>query len=89
MRWGLALLAEVVRRGRQGAGITQQRLAAAAGLNQSTISRLERGQLRSMRLVRLARLIGAIVEMGSLPPPGRLPRRKPRAARALGDRSDT
>ena len=79
VRRGLAVLAEVVRRGRQASGITQQRLADATGLHQSTISRLERGQLRSMRLVRLARLIGTIVEMRGLPPPARLPGRKRRA----------
>lgn len=75
---GMAVIAEVVRRGRQGAGITQQRLAAAAELNQSTISRLERAQLRSMRLVRLARVIGTIVEFGGLPPT-KVPVRRRRA----------
>jgi transcriptional regulator with XRE-family HTH domain len=76
---GMATIADVVRRGRRSAGLTQERLAAAAELNQSTISRLERGQLRAMRLVRLARVIGAIVEFRGLPPPARLPGRKTHA----------
>ena len=66
---GMAVIAEVVRRGRQGAGITQQRLADAAGMHQATISRLERGELRAMRLVRLARVIGALVELRGLAAP--------------------
>ena len=77
VRRGLAVLAEVVRRGRHAAGITQVRLADMAGVNQSTISRLERAQLRSMRLVRLARIVGALVELGGLPPPSNRTRRTP------------
>ena len=69
---GMAVIAEVVQRGRQGAGITQQRLADAVGMNQSTISRLERGELRAMRMVRLARVIGTLVEFGGLPSPEHL-----------------
>jgi transcriptional regulator with XRE-family HTH domain len=64
----MAVIGEIVRRGRQGAGITQQRLADSAGMHQATISRLERGDLRAMRLVRLARVIGALVKLGGLPP---------------------
>jgi transcriptional regulator with XRE-family HTH domain len=78
VRRGMAVIAEVVRRGRQGAGITQLRLAEASGLHQATISRLERGLLRSMRLVRLARVIGALVEFGGLPPPTTPLRRRSR-----------
>lgn len=77
---GMAVIAEVVRRGRQGAGITQMRLGAETGLHQATISRLERAQLRSMRLVRLARVIGAIVEMRGLPVPAVPKRRRSRSA---------
>jgi predicted transcriptional regulator len=73
---GMAVIAEVVRRGRQAAGITQQRLAEAAGLHQSTISRLERAELRSMRFVRLARVIGALVEFRGLPTPAARPGRR-------------
>lgn len=73
---GMAVIAEVIRRGRHAAGITQMRLAAETGLHQATISRLERAQLRSMRLVRLARVIGEIVEMRGLAEPEKPTRRR-------------
>lgn len=79
VRRGMAVIAELVRRGRQGAGITQLRLGAAAEFHQATISRLERSELRSMRLVRLARVIGALVEFRGLPPAATPPRRIPRS----------
>jgi transcriptional regulator with XRE-family HTH domain len=76
---GMAVIAELIRRGRQGAGITQARLADAVGMHQSTISRLERAELRAMRLVRLARVIGTIVEYRGLAAPERPRRRRPRS----------
>jgi DNA-binding XRE family transcriptional regulator len=75
VRNGLAIIASLVRQGRRGAGITQQQLAWAAEVHQSTISRLERGHLRAMRLVRLARVVGTLVDRRGLAPPGRTPRR--------------
>jgi transcriptional regulator with XRE-family HTH domain len=76
VRRGMAVIAEIVRRGRHGADLTQTRLGSAAGLHQATISRLERAELRSMRLVRLARLIGTIVEYRGLAAPDVRPRRR-------------
>ena len=78
VRRGMAVIAELVRRGRRGAGITQTRLGDAAGLHQATISRLERTELRSMRLVRLARLIGTSVEYRGLAAPELRPRHRRR-----------
>jgi len=61
---GLRILAHAIRRRRVTSGISQMQLAYRVGLNQSTISRLETGRLRAMRMVTLARVIGAL----NLPP---------------------
>jgi DNA-binding XRE family transcriptional regulator len=57
---GLECLGRTVRRMRLACGLSQRRLANLAGFNQSTISRLERGQLRFLRLVRLAAILGVL-----------------------------
>lgn len=57
--------------------MTQTRLGYRVGLHQSTISRLETGRLRTMRMVTLARIIGVlrvgpdIAFPGEPPPPTR------------------
>ena len=54
---GLTLVGQIVYEGRRRAGITQRHLGRMAGVHQSTISRLERGQLNGMRLKLLARIV--------------------------------
>lgn len=57
---GLAFIGETVRRGRRAAGLSQRRLAALAGIHQSTVSRLESGRLPCLRLRRLAAVFGVL-----------------------------
>jgi transcriptional regulator with XRE-family HTH domain len=57
---GLSTLGLLVRQWRRACGLSQRQLAARAGINQSTISRLETGQLRSLRLATLAMVIGVL-----------------------------
>lgn len=57
---GLTIIGDAVRRRRVTSGASQRQLAYWAGINQSTVSRLETGRLRTMRLVTLARVIGAL-----------------------------
>lgn len=57
---GLTIIGNAVRRRRVASGASQRQLGFWAGINQSTISRLETGRLRTMRLVTLARVIGAL-----------------------------
>ena len=59
-RLGLMVIGQAVLRGRIAARITQRQLGYRVGLNQSTLSRLETGRLRTMRMVTLARIIGAL-----------------------------
>lgn len=59
-RLGRKIIGQAVRRGRVASGISQRQLGFRVGLNQSTISRLETGHLRTMRMVTLARIIGAL-----------------------------
>ena len=74
---GLRIIARAIRSRRVGAGVSQRQLAWRVGLNQSTISRLETGRLRTMRMITLARIIGALNLMpdfafpGEPPPPTR------------------
>ena len=56
---GLELIGQLVK-GRRTAGITQRQLGERAGVNQSTISRLERGRLNGMRLKRLAAILATL-----------------------------
>lgn len=57
---GLATLGNLVRQWRVSSGLSQRQLAEKTGVSQSTISRLESGALRSLRLVRLALVIGVL-----------------------------
>lgn len=57
---GLAHLGRVLREGRRQRGLTQWQLARAIDVHQSTISRLEQGQLTNFSLVKLGRLILAL-----------------------------
>ena len=58
--YGLRAIGTSVRRARLGQGMSQRQLGWRAGLNQSTISRLESGRLRTMRMVTLARIVGIL-----------------------------
>jgi transcriptional regulator with XRE-family HTH domain len=80
---GLRVIAQAVAGGRLHAHLTQVQLGYRAGLNQSTISRLETGRLRTMRMVTLARILGVLrVAPETLVPgePTRSARRLPREA---------
>jgi ribosome-binding protein aMBF1 (putative translation factor) len=57
---GLELIGQVVYEGRRRAGVTQRRLAELADVDQSTISRLERGRLNGLRLKRLASILATL-----------------------------
>jgi transcriptional regulator with XRE-family HTH domain len=57
---GLDVIGLLIRDGRRACGLSQRGLAARVGLNQSTISRLETGQLRGLRLKTLARIFGIL-----------------------------
>jgi transcriptional regulator with XRE-family HTH domain len=57
---GLRIIGRAVVAGRLAARMTQTRLGYRVGLHQSTISRLETGRLRTMRMVTLARIIGVL-----------------------------
>ncbi len=61
---GLEILGREVRLKRRERSLSQQALANAAGVSQSTISRLETGSLASLRLVRLAAIIAALAGYG-------------------------
>ena len=56
-----------LREAREAAGMTQLELAEAAGTRQATISDLERGEAKTLRLALLERLADALgVEPGEL-----------------------
>jgi predicted XRE-type DNA-binding protein len=59
---GLAQIAVWVKAGRQATHMTQQHVENVSGVDQTVISRLENGKVHSMRLVRLAAVIGAIYD---------------------------
>ena len=61
---GLRAIGRGVRRARLAQGLSQRQLGWRVGLNQSTISRLETGRLRTMRMLTLARVMG-VVRMGT------------------------
>ena len=60
-QYGLRLIGRGVRLARLKAGLSQRQLGWRCGLNQSTISRLETGRLRTMRMVTLARVMGTVL----------------------------
>lgn len=51
---------------RRRAGLTQLQLERMSGVDQTTISRLERGRLASLGLDRLAAIIDTFVKLGAL-----------------------
>jgi transcriptional regulator with XRE-family HTH domain len=53
----LVVFGAALRSGRVGAGLTQRRLAELTGVDQSRISRLERGQIPGMRVDRVAQIV--------------------------------
>jgi transcriptional regulator with XRE-family HTH domain len=57
---GMDILGRWIRESRVRAGMSQAQLARRAGMHQSTLSRLERGQLEGLRLHRLAALIAVL-----------------------------
>ena len=57
---GLRLLGVQLRAARLGRGWSQRGLERASGVDQTTISRLENGQLRSLRLPRIGDLMAAL-----------------------------
>ena len=76
---GRRIIANAVRARRVASGATQRQLGWRAGVNQSTISRLETGRLRTMRMVTLARIIGVL----RLPAEWAFPDEPPPATRRL------
>ena len=79
---GLEVIGRGVRTARVRSGLSQQQLAWRTTLSQPTISRIETGKLRSLRLRTLARIVG-VLDMGPdflfpgepSPPSRRLPGR--------------
>jgi len=57
---GLRHLGFIIRSARLRLGYSQRQLERLSGVDQTTISRLENGRLRSLRLVRLAALFEAL-----------------------------
>jgi len=83
---GLRILAAIVRTRRIGSGLSQRQLAWRASVNQSTISRVERG-LRTVKMSTYARIV-AILQVppdiafeGDPPPPTRRLPGQPRRRR--------
>jgi DNA-binding XRE family transcriptional regulator len=62
---GLAELGAWMKRLRRHAGMTQYQLETVTGVDQTVISKLENGKQMSLRLTRLATVIGVLVD----PPP--------------------
>ncbi len=60
MRAGLLEIGALVRAWRREAGMTQRHVEIVSGVDQTIISRLECGRLESLRLTRLAAVIGAV-----------------------------
>ena len=69
---GLEWIGRWIFEARRRAGLTQKELEGMSGVDQTTISRLERGCLAGLRLYRLAALISCLVATGGLPAAGRL-----------------
>lgn len=56
----LSELAEIVKRQRSEMGLSQERLAALAGLSRATINALEAGKLANLSLTRTERLVNVL-----------------------------
>jgi len=68
LEFGLALFGQWVRDGRRQAGLSQRQLERLSGVDQTTISRLERGLMPRLGLDRLAAVCGALArELGHRP----------------------
>ncbi len=63
-RHGFDLIGQLVRRRRQGLGLSQRQLERLSGVDQTVISRLENGTLGGLRWSRFARLVGALGGLG-------------------------
>jgi transcriptional regulator with XRE-family HTH domain len=83
-RRGLQVIGQTILHGRLAAHLTQRQLAFRAGINQSTLSRLERGRLHAMRLVTLARIVGALAHGSAFVLPGEPPSATRRLPGELG-----
>jgi len=68
---GLEWIGRWIFEARRRAGLTQKQLESMSGVDQTTISRLERGCLAGLRLYRLAAIISVLIAAGGLPPIGR------------------
>lgn len=68
---GLDWIGRWIFEARRRAGLTQKQLERMSGVDQTTISRLERGRLAGLRLYRLAAIISCLVATGGLPLAGR------------------
>jgi transcriptional regulator with XRE-family HTH domain len=55
-----------IREGRRQHGLTQMRLEALSGVDQTSISRLERGLAPGMKVSRLARILAVLPRSGLL-----------------------
>ena len=77
IREGMNAVGDLVRTSRLNLGLSQRQVAWRVTMSQSTISRLESGTLRGMRLPKLALIIGALrldprfVRSGEPPAPRR------------------
>ena len=59
-------LGAAIREGRRQHGLTQMRLEALSGVDQTSISRLERGLAPGMKVSRLARILAVLPRSGLL-----------------------
>ena len=64
---GLAEIGAWIKSARYAIHMTQQHLENVSGVDQTVISRLENGRLYSLRLVRLAAVVGALRDPGQRP----------------------
>jgi DNA-binding XRE family transcriptional regulator len=67
IQFGFDIIGWLIRERRIALGLTQAALERASGVDQTTISRLERGRLPALRFVRLACIVAALEGHG----PGR------------------
>jgi len=80
LQFGLELIGQWIYDRRRETRMSQARLGELAAVDQSTISRLENGKLRSLRLIRLAAIVAALNGM---------PRGEPLEVRLTGEPWET